>query len=211
MKHKHRILFFIIALVLPLMAMIAAIFLLLPRFLEKKTVQVDSDIHPILGDIHYHADFKVYLEGRLYDFAQSRYMSEKNVIQSNFVHLHDMDGDVIHKHMSGITLKTFFTSLGMQFDGQCFRTDNAVAYCNSANKILKMYVNGERNYDFQNYDFQDMDRILITYGSEDEAAVQRQIKSVTDKACIQSLKCPERGKPSDESTCVSGTNCVVNP
>lgn len=164
---------------------------------------------PLLGDVHEHTDFKVYLNGTPLNFAKQKYMSAKDRVIDNFMHLHDLDGQLIHQHMSTTTLKDFFASLNMSFTADCFVTDNNAQYCNNGDSTIKMYVNGVKNEQFEDYDFNDLDRILITYGNEDAETIQKQIESVSDKACIQSLKCPERGKPNDEATCLSGSDCVV--
>ena len=165
---------------------------------------------PILGDVHNHADFKIYIHNEPLNFAQEKYMSDKDKTLSNFIHVHDMDGDVIHQHMSTIKLKEFFKSIGMELNNDCFVTDDGTKYCNEGNKTLKMFVNGNLQNDIENYEFKDLDRILISYGNDDQATIQKQIESVTDKACIQSQKCPERGKPHNESTCITGgtTDCL---
>src|SRR3989344_9357559 len=65
---------------------------------------VDSGTAPeigVVGDLHYHTDFKVYLNGVAYDFAQEKYMSTENKSLSNFAHFHDLNGNIIHKHASG--------------------------------------------------------------------------------------------------------------
>ena len=161
---------------------------------------------PYLGDIHVHADFKVYLNGEMFNFTQEKYMSSNTSKLSQFVHLHDMDGDVIHVHMSTVNLGMFFTSLNMNLNSTCFATENQT-YCNSPQGTLKVFVNGQPNYEFDTYKPKDLDRILITYGNEGPELIQYQLASVTDKACIPSEKCPERGLPEDESSCLSGQDC----
>ena len=103
----------------------------------------------------------------------------------------------------GVTLGRFFKSLGMSLTSSCFVTDTGQQYCSNGTESLKMFVNGQPNAQFDAYPPQDLDRILITYGSESGPDLQKQIDSVTDTACIYSLKCPERGTPPPES-CVSG-------
>lgn len=164
---------------------------------------------PLLGDVHEHADFKVYLNGTAFDFAQDKYMSTEDRKLSNFTHLHDGDGDIIHKHMTTITLADFFQSLGMRFDEECFMTDDLVQYCNDGVNTLKFYVNGNENDELGDYEISDLDEILISYGDETEEEIQAQLESVSDKACIQSKKCPERGEPSDESDCLTGEDCTA--
>lgn len=162
----------------------------------------------VIGDVHVHADFKVYLNNEAVNFSQDKYMSTANNTLNNFVHLHDGDGEVIHVHISGVTLGEFFSSLGMAFNSTCFTFEEQV-FCNEGDKTLKLFVNGQSSSDFQRYLIHDLDRILISYGSGSETSLAQQLNSITDKACIQSLKCPERGQASNESSCLTGSDCVA--
>ena len=163
----------------------------------------------LLGEVHEHADFRMYIHGSLYNFSQEEYMSSEARTLSNFIHLHDEDGEVIHKHASGITLGFFFNTLGMELDPSCLILANGTEYCNDDSYKLRMYVNGRPNNDFQNYEFKDLDQILMTYGDENESTIKQQIGSVSDNACIQSGNCPERGEPTDESSCATEGGCVA--
>ncbi|MEM2138204.1 MAG: hypothetical protein QW568_03905 [Candidatus Anstonellaceae archaeon] len=165
---------------------------------------------PKYGDEHSHADFKVYINGEAINFSQEKYLSGnvsgKRRDLSPFTHLHDTDGNVVHKHMSGITVGTFLSSLNMRFNSTCFSLDNGTSYCNSGNATVRMFVqhsggNWQQNYEYEKYSFSDLDRFLITYGAASPAELQSQMESVTDRACIPSGKCPERGLPQDESSC----------
>ncbi len=169
--------------------------------------------NPTPKPIHIHADFKVYINNIAYNFSQDKYMSTENHTLSPFIHLHDLNGDVIHQHFSGISLTTFFKSLKMKLDSNCLTTDTGSAYCNSGDKTLKMYVehvNGSwtANYDFGNYEFQDLDKILISYGNDEQGTIQKQMNSLSNDSCIYSEKCPERGlPPPDERDCLGGDVC----
>lgn len=160
-------------------------------------------------DYHTHADFKIYINNVPIDFAEEKYMTSENKILHIHVHLHDLEGNLIHHHKKNVTMKMFFESIKMQFTNECFTLDAGESYCNENSKTLKMFVNGIQNTEMEKYIFKDLDRILITYGNEDNATIQQQIDSVRDVACIQSEKCPERGKPSDESSCTSGAGCII--
>ncbi|MDP3699104.1 MAG: hypothetical protein Q8R47_05965 [Nanoarchaeota archaeon] len=162
----------------------------------------------VVGEIHYHADFAVYLDGERYNFAQEKYMSTENKTLSNFAHLHDMDGNIIHKHASGITLGFFLETLGMKLNDTCLALDDGVSYCNEGNKGLKMYVNEKHNDEFHTYDIQDGDKILLSYGDGSGEEIKEQLDSVSDQACIYSLTCPEKGTPPEEAACV-GETCTV--
>lgn len=169
------------------------------------------EYEPLVGDVHMHADFKVYLDGVAYDFAQEKYMSSEESALSPFTHLHDMNGTVIHKHMSGITLGDFFESIGMDLSRVCLTLDDGTAYCDEEGKTLKFYVNGKANDQFNAYEFDDLDRILLTYGDETKEEIQAQLESVGDEACIYSETCPERGTPPDESSCTPSNDLCAAP
>src|SRR5262249_44337390 len=128
-------------------------------------------------------------------------------------HLHDMDGDVIHHHARNVTMSEFFRSLGMDLTDSCFGLDNGSSFCDNGNESLRMFVlhrDGEREQVDRPASFVcgDLDKLLITYGPRG-SDVSAQEASVTDKACIQSGKCPERGKPTDTYTC-AGDVCQVS-
>lgn len=155
-------------------------------------------------EVHYHADFKLYLNGKFYNFTQDKYMTDDNKTLSKRVHLHDMDGEVIHYHDSGVSLDYFFSSLNITSDGSCI-TKHEVEYCSDGERQWVMVVNGEITPFNLNYIAQDLDRILLAYVSLDENILEL-YEDVTDRACIQSGLCPERGEAYDESSC-GPTSC----
>lgn len=162
---------------------------------------------PILGEkTHEHADFAAYLDGQKIDFTNGKYQSSDEAPLDEDTHLHDGVGTIIHKHRKGITLGYFFQTLGMRFENECFVLDDGKRFCNTTEKKLSLYVNGELNTAMGNYEFADGDRLLITYG--DGTVLNEQIGTVTDQACIYSETCPERGAPPTEScTGGLGTEC----
>lgn len=171
--------------------------------LERNTPEIG-----VVGDIHYHAGFAMYINGQRYNFSQEKYMSTENKTLSNFAHLHDLNGNIIHKHASGVTLGFFFETLGMELNDTCLILDDGTSYCNDGNKELKMYVDGEHNDESAEYDLQDEDRILLSYGDELDQEIQKQIDSVSKDACLYSEACPEKGTPPEEASCV-GETCTV--
>lgn len=158
---------------------------------------------------HAHTGFKVYLNGKAFDFSQSQYQSTEAKELNKDVHLHDGNGDIIHFHKKDISLNDFFSSLGMDLTSTCFSVRADEKYCSSGNNKLSFYVNGKENPDYDSYKPQDLDRILITFGSLTKGEIDKQIASVSDNACLFSEKCPERGKPPIEN-CVGGlgSDCV---
>ena len=56
---------------------------------------------------------------------------------------------------------------------------------------------------FLSYVFADEDKILITT-AVDDTELQKELKLLTDDACLYSQTCPERGEPPTE-------NCIADP
>ncbi len=172
-------------------------------FIQLQKKPIDNEL------VHEHADFKVFLNEQEFNFAQKKFISDENNSLNHFIHLHDLNGNIIHKHFKGVTLKQFFESMNIKFDSNCFVLDDNSEYCNKGNKTLKFYVNSKKNFEFEKYELQDLDKILISYGNENEEAIKQQLASITDGACIQSGKCLEKGKPIDESTCLTEIGCTA--
>lgn len=78
-------------------------------------------------------------------------------------HTHQED-NVLHIEPQGIVtkeaikLKKFFSAWGETFNRDCIFEN-----CNGPEGEVKMFVNGEPNFDFENYLMQDNDRIEIIY------------------------------------------------
>lgn len=195
---------------------------------------------PPVQEIHLHSDFVVYVDGAKWNFAQEKYMTTSKNDLSKAVHLHDLDGNVIHVHAANVTFGMFLESLGMKLEtrnntdgiGQevCFTDDQQNTTCYSrfgcysidegqaicvdpliTAQSWRLLVNGEQipeDMKMEDYVMKDLDQILLT-NIAFNGDLESQLASVTDNACIQSEKCPERGKPSDESTCAGSGECGV--
>jgi len=134
----------------------------------------------VLGSTHTHQDLLIMINGEKYSLSKPQFM-----VKAKEVHVESMDGDAIHVHATGVTLGHFFKTLGMKLDDECFKT-REVKYCSQENKKVSVYVNGELLPGAQDYVMQDLDKILVVYGAEDDAQVAEYLPLVTDKAKIES-------------------------
>jgi hypothetical protein len=112
----------------------------------------DQDIHP-------HIELSITILG------------QKQVIPDNVgigiteqpIHTHEVD-NVIHLEFAGsvkeddIRLGRFFEIWGSQFNQDCIFTS-----CNGAEGTVKMFVNGEPNFEFENYVMRDEDKVAIIF------------------------------------------------
>lgn len=143
-------------------------------------LQLLTGIEP-LGSEHLHADVKVYINGQSIDFSQVKYQ-----LASSFIHFEEGIGDVIHTHATGLTVGHMFKSLGIDFNNNCIVLEKQ-SYCNDNDKKLKFYVNGQLSNEFDNRVIRNLDKYLISYGSENESEIKKQLDSVTNLAPKYSL------------------------
>lgn len=200
---------------------------------------------------HTHADFAVWVGGTQLDFSDGRYMSTVPTAETSwliptasahegeegedtenmlpgrkFLHLHDGNGSVIHRHKPGLTLDDFFHSLDLGMSETCFTLDDFLfaqlddgwvkesgvtkQLCDSDTFHWTMIINGAVVPMNPEYVFNDLDRILLSYGASDTEALE-QYAQVTDDSCLYSLVCPERGTPPAESCIADPTVPCVEP
>ena len=162
-------------------------------------------------EFHAHADFVVFLEGEKMNFSQKRFMhqeacgkpgeEEHTVDLSNpadygeAIHLHDLNGNVMHTHHENATLKMFFLGIGFGLQQRdkdvCITTADTKTYCETQTKKLKVFVSGVEEPFGLDYAPRDLDRILVSFGSETKPEITAQSESITKQSCIYSLKCPK--------------------
>ena len=176
---------------------------------------------------HTHADFAVWVSGTRLDFSGDQYMSGISTDPNShpteglqkYLHLHDGNGHVMHRHKPGLTVGEFLASIGMSVTTQCITIDQtqfakldsgwvsdfAVTpeLCNTGKFHWSMVVNGELRELDPAYAFADGDKILFSYGASD-TVWQDEWTEMTDDACKYSQTCPWRGKPPTE-------NCIADP
>ena len=124
----------------------------------------------VLGSQHIHADWKIYLDGKVMDFYDKDHMArmQKGLSVSSFIHVDsgspepEKTGDLIHMHATGVPLWIFFESVDLELP-----------------ENLKIYANGIEVADWKKYVFNDLDKILITNGKGD---LSEQLNSITNFA-----------------------------
>ena len=133
------------------------------------------------GSTHLHADFKVYILGNPLNFNSPRYQ-----VMEDLTHVESNDGDVLHVHVTGMTLGYFLGSLGLELTDECITLDTGNEYCNLGKATLKVYLKNQDSawdqlYSPADYVINDLDKILVTYGPDAEEIKQQQA-TVTDKS-----------------------------
>lgn len=188
-------------------SIIALVLVLSLSFLYINNFSSHSQDH---SDYHAHADFKLYVGSQFYNLSQEQFMSDSTESAlTPRVHLHDLNSNVIHYHSRQVSLGYFIESLGFNFNESCFVTVENNSYCLDDGYVIKTIVNGEEVTNGYEYVAEDLDRILIYVGLEENFSFDL-FDLVTNDSCLYSEKCPERGSapPGSESSCV-GSSCEI--
>ena len=123
-----------------------------------------------LGDEHIHASLLVKIFGDKFDFSTPNYQ-----VKTSWIHFENSDGDTIHRHSTGVELEFLFNSINIMVDDKCFVFPDGRQFCTNEDYSLKFYVNQKRVDDIRSYIVQEDDRILISYGNEDQLAIEKQL------------------------------------
>ena len=126
-----------------------------------------------LGDEHIHASVLVRVFGDKFDFSLPNYQ-----IKSSWIHFENQDGDTIHRHASGVELEFLFNSLGIGIDEDCFTFPDGRAFCTNEDYSLKYFINHKEVNDLREYIVMEEDRILISYGPDNESAIEKQLSEL---------------------------------
>ena len=157
-------------------------------------------------EVHVHGDILFSIDGQRIDLAQEKYQSTTEDQKHPDIHLHDNEGNILHRHADGVTFGEFLSSIGYTLDDTCVVLDTGVRKCAEGTTILALYVNGIRQDDIASYEVQDEDQILFYYGEEDTSVIDDALNTISDRACIFSGTCPDRGTPPPESC---GLTCTM--
>lgn len=161
---------------------------------------------------HTHADFRVIIDGTEIGFEDDVFMSgayqegerTQEAALHKFLHLHDGNGHVIHRHKPGLVLQEFFDSIRVGFTANCIVYQAPVErdmVC--SDNPWRMVVNGQERPFSLDYDFADLDQILLSTAATDDL-LAAEWEEMTDDACLYSRTCPDRGEPPTE-------NCIADP
>lgn len=186
------------------------------------TCQVGEEGCEARQPTHWHADFALFIDGQKFNFDQPQFISEEGNEISPVVHMHEPRSGVVHVHYTGTTWDEFLRSIGFRLTDKttpegsagapaCLAMPDGTKHCEEGGKSLKFIVNGVKVDGIAFSDIGDLDRVLISYGSEGvDDVLKTQWPQVSDEACIPSERCPERGTDPDEP-CTGKGSCTALP
>jgi hypothetical protein len=130
-----------------------------------------------LGNEHIHGSMLVKIFGDKFDFKTPNYQ-----VATPWIHFENQDGDTIHRHSTGVELEFLFNSMKIGIDDECFVFPDGRQFCTNEDYSLKFFINQQLVKDIREYIVQEDDRILITYGDEDQLDIERQLAELNAQA-----------------------------
>jgi len=145
------------------------------------------------AQVHYHANFAVYINGQREEFKGAQYYQEVNVcsatngitIPQQRAHMHDNMNDIIHIHDHATTWGQFFENLGWFVGPNFIQKDDGTMYIADDQNKLHVILNGQDYTDLSpitNVIIKDRAQLLMSYGNVDEATLQQEYKTVPTTA-----------------------------
>jgi len=139
--------------------------------------------------VHYHANFGLFVNGTRDEFKNFTFYEEVASCGGNNAknpkirtHMHDNKNYVVHVHDAGATWGHFFSNLGYTLGDSVLKTDAGVFVDGQTSKKLTFLVNGKPVQTLANKTIGDEDVVLISYGDENDAALQKQFQTITQDA-----------------------------
>ena len=126
-----------------------------------------------LGDEHIHASILVKIFGDKFDFSLPNYQ-----IKTSWIHFENQDGDTVHRHASGVELEFLFNSLNIAIIDECYIFPDGREFCTNEDYSLKYFINHKEVNDIREYVVMEDDRILISYGPDNESAIEKQLSEL---------------------------------
>lgn len=138
-------------------------------------------------EVHYHANFAVYINGVREEFKEFTYYEEIAACTSDYadnpkgrVHMHDQVNDVIHVHDARVTYGNFFQNIGWNVGKDYVATTDKLYRADNKNEVVYL-LNGEKVQSITNLVIGNMDRLLVVYGPKG-ADLSEQMASVVSTA-----------------------------
>lgn len=118
---------------------------------------------------HTHTSLLIMIGDKAVNFCRKQYM-----LQSPSAHFEDNDCYVVHKHSAGVTLLTFFKTIGVELSPSCITTPDDGKHCTNETDVLRVMLNGKEIpvEELTYYELRNNDHILINFGPEKDALLR---------------------------------------
>lgn len=142
--------------------------------------------YKIPDQVHYHANFAVYVNGQRQEFKGAKYYEETaaetctlNPVASpkERAHMHGNVNSVVHVEDHLVTWGNFMQNLGWGIGDDYLKTSDTMN-TNSNQGKLRFILNGKPIESVSGQIIQDKDQLLISYGTDSNDQLQNEYKNV---------------------------------
>jgi len=139
--------------------------------------------------VHYHANFAVYINGQREQFASSAYYVEleescaeqQQISPYERAHMHDSVNDVVHVEDEAVTWGHFFQNIGWVMDTKFIKTHDQLLMAGGQNKISYI-LNGKRLDGVNRLVIASEDKLLVDYGGTSQSDLDKYYASISSTA-----------------------------
>lgn len=143
-------------------------------------------------DVHYHANFAVYIDGQQEKFKGAQYYTDtetctesKAMTPTERAHMHDNVNSVVHVEDHAVTWGQFFANLGWSIGPDFIENANNTLYQENDNNKLHIMLNGQDYTDLggiANTVIKDQDKLLVSFGDVNNATMQKEYQAIPSTA-----------------------------
>ncbi len=135
--------------------------------------------------VHYHANFAVYIDGKEEDFSSQMYMEEtsrcnvtNDVRPEDRIHLHDGKWSLVHVHMAASTWGDLFSNLTWGIGTTYIADPYGKIRTKTGSTNLYYFINETPVMNPANEIVKSTDRLLVWYGSGTEKEIQEKVSTL---------------------------------
>lgn len=139
--------------------------------------------------VHYHANFAVYINGQREQFSGPQFYQEVAICSSTNsitipqqrAHMHDNVNSVVHVHDHATTWGQFFENLGWFVGPNFVETDSGTIYTENGADKLHVIIDGQDYTDLTpitNMVIKDKSQLLLSYGDISDVSLKQEYASV---------------------------------
>ena len=139
-------------------------------------------------DVHYHANFAVYVDGKQEQFSNPLLYEEISECSISTeekpgerAHLHENIKDVVHVEDSAVTWGNFFQNINWNVSDNYLDTSEDLLV-NTETKNVTYILNGKEVSNITNKVIGDKDRLLVSYGAATKDELAKQFDTVATTA-----------------------------
>lgn len=140
-------------------------------------------------EVHYHANFAVFINGQQEQFKNPIYYTEieesctvvQKITPHERAHMHDNVNNVVHVEDEAVTWGQFFQNLGWVVDPTVIRAANKLYLPDDQNKI-SFILNGKAVDNIVRTVINDEDRLLVNYGIQSQSQLSQEFKTIPSTA-----------------------------